>query len=584
MTASSRLRRPRLVDGVALIVFCGVLLAEAAWVRRAKSVTVDETFYLSCALQSVHDGRLDPRLAADGVAPVPVMLAYLPPLALGSEGQDRPDPWKGALQDPEWIVGPRLLNTLLCGVPLVAAVFVWLYRRRGIAGAVFGGGMVALSPTIVAHASLATTDVCFALATVLATAALVWYLQSPNSRRLVVLAVAVAAAMAAKYSGLFLLLVVAASVFLFQPMAREPAAIASKRSFKTMVRTLALFACLVGPIWWGLHLFSFSGPLKGLPIEATPDDSRWVKLLGRGQQATWFMDLAYRKLKQPAPVAGVVFQGRHNRKGHAAFLMGERSETGWWYFFPYAFAFKSTPSELILTAGLAVLLVGSLRRPRATLREADITTKVLLLSAGVYTAMVLTSRIAIGHRYLMVLYPLLAILGTDRLFARLMHLPKVATLIACLLLAGQAMSNAAIAPDWLAYFNAASGGPAEGWKLLVDSSLDWGQDLPALQRELEKRPGAVTALRYFGSAAPKAYGVYADSIETLPRDPAEYALLAVSATDLQGVRPGDDPLRFFRSVRPAARAGYSIFLFDLDTPEKRAAFREAARRIRAAAE
>ena len=61
-----------------------------------------------------------------------------------------------------------------------------------------------------------------------------------------------------------------------------------------------------------------------------------------------------------------------------------------------------------------------------------------------------------------------------------------------------------------------------------------------------------------------------------PRAPAEYALLAVSATDLQGVRPGDDPLRFFRSVRPVARAGYSIFLFDLDTPEKRAVFREAS--------
>jgi hypothetical protein len=68
---------------------------------------------------------------------------------------------EGALQDSEWIVGPRLLNTLLCGVPLVAAVFVWLYRRCGIAGAVFGEGMVALSPTIVAHASLATTDVYF---------------------------------------------------------------------------------------------------------------------------------------------------------------------------------------------------------------------------------------------------------------------------------------------------------------------------------------------------------------------------------------------------------------------------------------
>ena len=40
-------------------------------------------------------------------------------------------------------------------------------------------------------------------------------------------------------------------------------------------------------------------------------------------------------------------------------------------------------------------------------------------------------------------------------------------------------------PNYLAYFNLLAGGPAHGYQHLADSSLDWGQDLPAL-RELAR--------------------------------------------------------------------------------------------------
>lgn len=577
--------RPLALATAALVLLVATLLAESAWVRRAKSITFDETFYLSCALQSVRDGRLDPRIAGEGVAPLPLLLSYFPPLAVRGDGEDRPDPWKGEAEDPRRIAVPRLMNSLLCGVPLVVAVFVWLYRRRGPAAALFGAALVALSPTTIAHASLATTDVCFALVATLALAALVWYLRAPSRKRLVVLAIFVAAAMSAKYSGVFLLPVVAFAFLFLRPKTEGQPAPPRATTLKDATRTLALFACLFAPLWWGFHLFSFTGPLKTYPLEDTPDDSPWVKMLGRGPTATRVMDLAHRKLKRPAPVAGLLFQHLHNQAGHHAFLMGERSDTGWWYYYPCAFAFKSTPADLAVTSGLILLLAASLRRPRAALRDSDATTKILLLSIAVFTALVLTSRIAIGHRYLIVLYPLLAILAADRLFTRLSRRPKLAITIATLLAAGQAASNAAVAPNWLAYFNAPSGGPSNGWKLLVDSSLDWGQDLPALADELAKRPGERTALSYFGTALPSAYGVAADPIADLPRDPADYNLLAVSATHLQGVYVlGDDPVRFFRTVPPTARAADSIFLFALDTPEKRAAFRTAAAQIKAATE
>ena len=40
-------------------------------------------------------------------------------------------------------------------------------------------------------------------------------------------------------------------------------------------------------------------------------------------------------------------------------------------------------------------------------------------------------------------------------------------------------------PNYLAYFNEAAGGPAQGWRWLVDSNVDWGQELPGLKRYMD---------------------------------------------------------------------------------------------------
>ena len=52
------------------------------------------------------------------------------------------------------------------------------------------------------------------------------------------------------------------------------------------------------------------------------------------------------------------------------------------------------------------------------------------------------------------------------------------------------LSTLSVAPHYLAYFNEAFGGPANGYKFLADSSnLDWGQDLKGLKRFMEKNTG-----------------------------------------------------------------------------------------------
>lgn len=587
---------------VIVTLFGGALVLQANWFRQTKSITYDESFYLSCALRTLQSGRLDPRLASNGVAPLPVMLAHLAPLSLGQREREEPDLSRRIFQSARLIGGPRLATAILIGLPLVLTVAVWLYRRKGILAAATGAGLVAFSPSIIAHASLAATDACFALFVLLALAAIAWYFSRPSWLRFLVMAAGIAAAMAAKYSGVFLLPVAAILFVLhtFRP-AEENRRPSWLRGSWRIARDGALLVLLVFPIWWGLHLFALSVPPKYAPPMALPDWPAGVPI------------------PCPAPMDGITYQYLHNRVGHCAFLMGDRSNTGWWHFFPLAMLLKSTPIELLLVTGLLLFLLASLRSLRQTLGSLDIDLQVLGLAAAVFGLMLVTSRINIGHRYLLPLYPLLIIAGVDRLWDKIgtasgrSGLPsgtspridgpadvdapetrrsgspggpalhrsrsaggtysKALACIAGLLLAGQAASCLSTGPHYLAYFNRLPGGPERGWHYLVDSSIDWGQDLPALSRELKRLGFRRVALEYFGTAGPRAYGVEADPLSNLRRPPEEYEAVAVSVTCLQGLyTKSGDPFRELRRVPPVASAGYSILIYDLSELRAQQAF------------
>ena len=111
------------------------------------------------------------------------------------------------------------------------------------------------------------------------------------------------------------------------------------------------------------------------------------------------------------------------------------------------------------------------------------------------------------------------------------------------ILVWQAVESSWLRPDYLTYFNQIAGGPKNGYRHLVDSSLDWGQDLPALKRWLDQHPEQSAAgrlyLAYFGTGSPVWYGINATS---LPVDPFQHAatplepgLYCISATTLQQV-------------------------------------------------
>ncbi len=67
-------------------------------------------------------------------------------------------------------------------------------------------------------------------------------------------------------------------------------------------------------------------------------------------------------------------------------------------------------------------------------------------------------------------------------------------------------------PHHLAYFNEIAGGPANGYRHLVDSNLDWGQDLKRLAAWATRAGSPPLKLSYFGSADPAYYGLVSEAL------------------------------------------------------------------------
>ena len=181
-------------------------------------------------------------------------------------------------------------------------------------------------------------------------------------------------------------------------------------------------------------------------------------------------------------VLGILRQLVHNRVGHPAGLLGMYSRTGWWYYFPVAFTFKSTIPFLLLS--LAALVWSAFK----VIKQRDANHFWMLVPFVIYTVFVLFSRIDIGVRYYLPAYSFLFILG-GALLTSILKSGKVAragTAIALLLIGGMGVEAVRAFPNHMSYMNQLAVGKPHWW-YLSDSNVEWGDDTPALAAYLRAR-------------------------------------------------------------------------------------------------
>ncbi len=178
-----------------------------------------------------------------------------------------------------------------------------------------------------------------------------------------------------------------------------------------------------------------------------------------------------------------------------AYFLGDYSESGWRGYFPTVFLIKTPIAAIgLMFAGAAALWIARLR-PRDVTLLAGMAAFIVI-----YGGYLIASNVNLGHRHLLPIYPLLyAIAGGAAAWCSVRLGRWLVAAAAVWLVA----ANAYIYPHYLSYFNELIGGPAHGHEYVVDSSIDWGQDLLRL-RDFAAREKPVY-LSYFGSADPQRY-------------------------------------------------------------------------------
>jgi hypothetical protein len=230
--------------------------------------------------------------------------------------------------------------------------------------------------------------------------------------------------------------------------------------------------------------------------------------------------------------------------GRGAFVRGRWRQGGWYWFFPYAIWVKTHPALFLLLAlALPAWWFARRRAGGPSAAPAWYTGTPCFALIGVYLIWAITEDLNIGHRHVLPLYPALYVLAGAVALARVRRMAWLRGTVA-LALGWLAFDAVAQRPNYLAYFGPQAGGPDQGYKHLVDSSLDWGMNLPGLKRWMDRhnpQGREPMFLAYFGADSPSHYRIRARrlpgfferrSFELYALTPGFYA---ISASLLQSV-------------------------------------------------
>jgi len=402
--------------------------------------------------------------------------------------------------------------SLLLGVALA----LWVRSRFGEVAGLVAVALYAFDPNFIAHGRYVTTDVPAACLSFLAVIAWLAWLEHGRPRVLVLAGVALGLSLATKFSAPYVLPVHAA---------------------------LALIHVARGRIRWPAAAASFVLVcLMGAAVCLIPYGASTFKVA---------------KLADHRFVSGMAELVQHNSEGHRSYLLGRVNTHGDAVYFPVSFAVK-TPEAAILGLLLAVAML-----PRLWKHHGSLVCTALMAYPAFYFALSMAGQINIGVRHLLPIYPFLfAWTG-----AAVAALPRRAPLAALgAIAAGVLSANAAIYPAYLAYFNRFAGGPAGGSRYLLDSNVDWGQDVKKLKRYMDEHGIPLVQIAYFGMADLEYYGIRTGGLPGAA-EPREIDKIdnwvAVSVTNLYDVYFDEPTFSWLQRYEPTARVGWSIYLYDL---------------------
>lgn len=461
-----------------------------------------------------------------------------------------------AANDGEALFFYAKLQMIFLGMLLGIFVYVWSRELFGLKAALAALFIFALDPNILAHSQLVHTDVPFTAFFFIGT---YFFWRTLNRGRWTDFGLAClcfALACVTKYSWVAIV-PIWGTLGLAKIFSISPAG--SPGRGKKALLSAGVLACA------GMAAYVFVWAAYGFRFEAIPGGPPlhidWVMPPEHSPLRAVATFISERRIFPEAWIYGQLYVLKYLQRH--TFLLGQYSPDGFWSYFPVTFAAKTpVPTMIVLILAVGMLIRGRIGKEHGFF---------LLIPPALYFSFVVASRANLGVRYILPIYPFLFVLAGGAV-ARLLQGERWIKAGVTLLAVWSLWSCVGTYPHYLAYFNELVGGPKNGHHVLLDSNLDWGQDLKGLKRWMDAHGVNKIEFLYFGAAPPEFYGIDAtymqgswfgyDPPATRTAEAPRY--VAMSAELLYGLSRENDLVQRYRSREPVASIGHSIFIYGVN--------------------
>jgi 4-amino-4-deoxy-L-arabinose transferase-like glycosyltransferase len=478
---------------------------------------------------------------------------------------------------------PFMILSLILGF----VIFKWSKELFGTLAGLLSLILYTFSPDFIAHGRYITTDIGVTLFFFLTIYYFYKYLKGSNKWHLWLTALFFALAQVSKFSAIILVIIIPILYCLYCIKSYHiQSGKLLVRKFFQIFAALLISTCIIVFI---AYRFEFQVAIDNYDVknlystqeqilsnntlsERAPLVRQIISLTDVSTKSGQLIRTIATRLPIPAfsYFSGFVKLYVHNYFGHLAYLMGNYSNFGWWYYFPMAFLIKEPLAFLVLLLTISLyFLITFIKNNRYQLLPFKMWQKIpwsgyaLVIPPFIYFVWSLTSHLNIGIRHIFIIYPFLFV-GVGYLMTLRMSGRKKVLYIGFLIImvCYYVASSVAIYPNYLAYFNELTGGPGNGPKYLVDSNIDWGQNVKYLKEYMAKNSIDHVCLSYFGQAKLEYYNIdfrYLPDNENFKGTEQLNCVVAISVTSLYSQ---DGGFKWLLDYQPDKKIGYSIYVYD----------------------
>lgn len=233
--------------------------------------------------------------------------------------------------------------------------------------------------------------------------------------------------------------------------------------------------------------------------------------------------------------------------GLGSFLDGKHSGGGgWWYYFPMTFFYKS-PLYLIFFVFIYIII--AFTKPKHFFSKDNI---YLLGMIILFSAIAMKSKMDLGVRYIFPVY-ILTFIALGQITQNFKN--YLVNIFWVILIGGTVYTMIIISPKYITYFNEIAGGAENGYKHLLDSNIDWGQDVKRLNNFMKENKIDKIYMDYVWKKNPLSY--YKINYEVFNPEIHHKGFLAISVSNLVNNN------WISKNYELVSRLGNSLYIFKI---------------------